>query len=574
MNSRTKDVDLVVLGAGAGGMTAAVTAATLGLDVLLLEKSDWIGGTTSRSAGSLWVPNSRHSPQGADSIEKALTYLCAAVGNRLRESMALAFLRAAPEMVAFLEDKTSVVFRAYPYHPDYLATLDGATLSGRVLEPLPFDASVLGWDFAKIRPPLPEFTLFGGMMVDRTDIGHLLGATKSLASLRHTARLLARYGADRLRFARGTRLVMGNALVGRLYHSLLQRGVAILTSTRTSSLIQSQGRITGAVFQSTEGARTVNTRAGVILATGGYSHHPELRQRLMPSGLSAHSPVVESATGDGAMLGERVGGHLSTNHASNSFWAPVSLRSRSDGSIAVFPHLVLDRGKPGLVAVSPDGRRFVSEATSYHLFVEAMFAALKGRRPSCCFLICDDDFIVKYGVGMVRPRRLNLRGAIGDGYVTQAKTIEELAGKLAIPATPLAETIARHNGFARTGVDEEFGKGGDAYQRNLGDPAHKPNPCIGPIAQRPFYAVTVYPGDIGASCGLVTNENAQVLREDGTCVPGLYACGNDMDSIMAGIYPGPGITIGPAMTFGFVAARHAANREAGTPCVERVFFDA
>jgi succinate dehydrogenase/fumarate reductase flavoprotein subunit len=561
MNAPAKDVDLVVLGSGAGGLTAALTAATLGLDVLLLEKTEWIGGTTARSAGSLWVPNTRHSPQGGDSIDKALSYLRAAVGNRLRESMALSFLQAAPEMVAFLEDNTSVAFRAYPYHPDYLATLEGATRCGRVLEPLPFDASVLGRDFAKIRPPLPEFTLFGGMMVDRPDIGHLLGVSKSLTSLRHAMRLLGRFGADRLRFARGTRLVMGNALVGRLYHSLRQRGVTVVTSTNAELLTDSHGRIAGAVLQSAEGSTTINSRAGVVLATGGYSHHPELRQRLMPPGLSVHSAVVDSASGDGVMLGEQSGGYLSANHANNSFWAPVSMRTRSDGSTAVFPHLVLDRGKPGLIAVTPNGRRFVSEATSYHLFVEAMFGVLNGAPETCCFLICDDDFIAKYGLGMVRPRRLNLRRAIADGYVTQANTVEELAQRLAVPATALVETIARHNGFARTGVDDDFGKGGDAYQRNLGDPTHAPNPCIGPVAKSPFYAVKVYPGDIGASCGLMTNENAQVLRKDGTCVPGLYACGNDMDSIMAGIYPGPGITIGPAMTFGFLAARHAAKQD-------------
>ena len=543
-------------------MTAALTAATLGLDVLLVEKAGLIGGTTSRSAGSLWVPNTRHSPPGADSIDKALAYLRAAIGNRLRESMALSFLCAAPEMVAFLEDNTSVAFRAYPHHPDYLATLEGATLSGRVLEPVPFDASILGKDFAKIRPPLPEFTLFGGMMVDRTDIGHLLGATRSLASLRHAMRLLGRHGADRLRFARGTRLVMGNALVGRLHHSLRRRGVDILTSTRAESLAESGGRITGAVLQSAEGKTTVNSRAGVVLATGGYSRHPELRRRLMPPGLSAHSAVVESATGDGIVLGERAGGHLGANHAGNGFWAPISTRVRADGSTAVFPHLVLDRGKPGLIAVAPDGRRFVSEATSYHLFVEAMFATLKGAPATGAFLICDDAFIAKYGLGMVRPRRLNLRRAVADGYVTRADTIEELAGRLSIPAMALAETVARHNDFARTGIDEDFGKGADAYQRNLGDPTHAPNPCIGPATERPFYEVTVYPGDIGASCGLVTDEQARVLRADGTCVPGLYACGNDMDSIMAGFYPGPGITIGPAMTFAFLAARHAAKREA------------
>jgi succinate dehydrogenase/fumarate reductase flavoprotein subunit len=189
-----------------------------------------------------------------------------------------------------------------------------------------------------------------------------------------------------------------------------------------------------------------------------------------------------------------------------------------------------------------------------------MFTALKDRPGQPCFLICDDDFIGKYGLGMVRPRRLNLAGAIADGYLTRADTLDDLARAVGLPETALSLTVARHNAFAETGVDEDFGKGSDAYQRNLGDPAHKPNPCIGALAKPPFYAVKVYPGDIGASAGLVTNEHAQVTRQDGSPVPGLYACGNDMDSVMAGIYPGPGITLGPAMTFGYVAARHAAGR--------------
>ena len=271
--------------------------------------------------------------------------------------------------------------------------------------------------------------------------------------------------------------------------------------------------------------------------------------------------MAEGATGDGAALAQKAGGHLGSEHASNSFWSPISLRKRADGSIAAFPHLVLDRGKPGLIAVDPDGKRFVSESTNYHLFVEAMFGALKDRPGQSCFLICDDDFIAKYGLGMVRPRRLNLRRRPRRRLPHARRHASSgLAQALGIPASTLEQTVARHNGFAATGVDEDFGKGSDAYQRNLGDAAHKPNPCIGALAKPPFYAVKVYPGDIGASMGLVTNEHAQVLRQDGSVVPGLYACGNDMDSIMAGIYPGPGITLGPAMTFGYLAARHAAGK--------------
>jgi len=554
MAALPSQVDLIVLGAGAGGMTAALSAAVLGLDVLLVEKTEWVGGTTARSAGSVWVPNSHHSPAGKDSPEQALRYLQGTVGNRLRADMAAAFLATAPAMVRVLEDNTHVRFRAYAHHPDYSPGIAGSTLSGRVLEPVPFDARVLGADFARLRPPLPEFTLLGGLMVDRTDIGHLLGATRSLASLKHSVGLFVRYGADRLRHQRGTRLVMGNALAGRLFYSLQQRRVPILTSTQALEPTEEGGRIAGVELRSDGGAATVRSSRGVVLATGGLSRHLDLRRRLLPEALSPHTPVAEGATGDGASFGMRAGGHLGSNHANNAFWAPVSTRTRPDGSTAAFPHLVLDRGKPGLIAVNAKGARFVSEATNYHAFVESMYAA--GAAP--CFLICDDPFIAKYGLGMVRPRRLNLRRAVADGYLIRADSLAELARALAIDADALARTVARHNGFAATGVDLDFAKGSDAYQRNLGDAAHTPNPCIGPIATPPFYAVRLHPGEIGVSCGLLTNASAQVLRRDGTPIAGLYACGNDMDSLMAGTYPGPGITIGPAMVFGYIAARHAA----------------
>ena len=554
------ELDLLVVGAGAGGMTAALVAAVLGLDVLLVEKTAVVGGTTALSAGSVWIPNSQHSAPGSDHTDNTLRYLRAAIGNRLRVALTDAFLAAGPPMVRFLEQHSAVAFRAYPYHPDYLADLPGATLSGRVLETLPFDARVLGRDFARLRPPLPEFTLLGGLMVDRADVAHLLGATRSVASLRHSARLLLRYGTDRLRHSRGTRLVMGNALAGRLFYSLLQRGVPVRTATSVSELTLMNGRVIGATLDSPDGIATVRSRFGVVLATGGFSRHPELRRRLLPEPLCEHSPLVESATGDGVMLGQQAGGHLGSDHANNSFWAPVSIRARADGSTAVFPHFVLDRGKPGLIAVDSKGRRFVNEATTYQRFAEAMYAEHAITPTIPCFFLCDDRFIAKYGLGMVRPRRSNLRRAVADGYLVRAGTLAELAQALGIDPTTLEETVARHNEFAASGVDLDFGKGSDAYQRNLGDPGHAPNPCVGPIRAPPFYAIKVYPGDIGASCGLVTNEAAQVMRPDGTAIEGLYACGNDMDSLMAGIYPAPGVTLGPAMTFGYLAARHAAAR--------------
>ncbi|MCE3247832.1 MAG: fumarate reductase/succinate dehydrogenase flavoprotein domain protein [Geminicoccaceae bacterium] len=554
----TREVDLLVLGSGAGGMTAALTGSLLGLEVELLEKAAVVGGSTALSAGSVWIPNSHHAPAGSDSLDRARRYLRATVGDRLRPELCEGFLGAGPPMVRFLEERSAVRLRAYRHHPDYLAEADGATLAGRALEPMPFDGRRLGRDFQLLRDPLPEFTLLGGMMVDRSDAGQLLNATRSLACSWHALRLLTRYGIDRLRHHRGTRLVMGNALAGRLLLSLRSQSVAIRTRAEVVELVERQGRIEGVVLAAGTGPRRLLARRGVVLATGGFSRHPKLRRELLPEPTPAHSPLVATVTGDGIELGRAIGGRLGEGHADAAFWAPVSVRQRRDGSTAVFPHFVLDRGKPGLIAVDSGGRRFVNEATTYHRFGQAIYAAHRVRPTIPCCFVCDHRFVVSYGLGMVRPRGLGLASAVADGYLTRADTLPGLAAALGIDPLGLERTVARHNEFARTGVDLEFAKGSDAYQQNLGDPAHGPNPCLGPLEAPPFYALRVYPGDIGASVGLVTDANARVLRADDRPVPGLYACGNDMDSLMAGTYPGPGITLGPAMTFGYLAARHAA----------------
>jgi succinate dehydrogenase/fumarate reductase flavoprotein subunit len=327
-------------------------------------------------------------------------------------------------------------------------------------------------------------------------------------------------------------------------------------------LIERGGRIEGVTMSSESGVRRLRARRGVVLATGGFSRHPALRRRLLPEPTPEHSPLVPTVTGDGIDLGRAAGGRLGDGHADASFWAPVSIRARRDGSTAVFPHFVLDRGKPGLVAVDSTGRRFVNEATTYHLFGLAIFAANRSRPTIPCFFVCDHPFLLKYGLGMVRPRGLGVAMAVTEGYLMRSDTLAGLAAALGIDPDALQETVARNNRSARTGVDVDFGKGSDAYQRNLGDPTHGPNPCLGAIGRPPFYAIRVHPGDIGASIGLVTDEHARVLGADDRPVQGLYACGNDMDSLMAGVYPGPGITLGPAMTFGYVAARHAARRHA------------
>ncbi len=563
-------VDLVVVGAGGAGMAAALFAAIAGLDVLLLERTEFVGGTTAFSGGTAWVPNTHLAATvgSEDSRANAAAFLSRAVGQYGSEELHHSFLENGPAAIATLAQHSEVKFRAYPLHPDYMSELDGSTLCGRALEPLPFDGRRLGDGFTLIRPPIPEFTALGGMMVDRTDIKHLLNFTRSWASFYHAMGLLGRHAKDRLRHARGTRLVMGNALVARLLCSLRQRRVPVWLRAEVHELLLQDGRVDGVRVQHDGGTHRIRARHGVILASGGFNRHPRLRQELLPSA-PTHTPGAPGHTGAAIELALRAGARLGNRNLTNAFWAPVSVRQRPDGSTAVFPHFILDRAKPGTVIVDHAGRRFVNESTSYHLIGRAMLEAHERAPTVPAYLIADARALKAYGLGMVRPGGRGLKPLLADGYLVRAPTLAELARKLEIDAAGLTATVTRMNEFARTGLDLDFHRGTTAYERNLGDPAAAPNPTMGPIAQAPFYAIRLYPGDIGASAGLVTDAQARVLTAGDRPLDGLYAVGNDMNSIMGGTYPGPGITIGPGLTFAFIAVQDAARRAAGTAADNR-----
>lgn len=560
------EYDVVAVGAGAAGMSAALFAALDGLRVLLVERTPLLGGTSAYSAATTWVPCTQHAASVDavdDTPDKAAEFLRQTVGNHSSEAVRRAFLANGPAAIARLEAETEVHFRARPLHPDYIQEAPGATLFGRALEPLPFDGRQLGPRLALIRPPIPEFTILGGMMVDRDDIGHLLNMRRSLTSLRHAAGLLARHAADRLRHPRGTRLVMGNALIGRLLASLDARGVAITVETKVEELLldDNGGGVKGLVLSQGGTRRRIVARRGVVMATGGFGRHPRRRAEMLHQPTPEFSPAAPGHTGEMHDLALGIGARYGEGALDNAFWAPVSLRRRPDGSMAVFPHFVLDRGKPGMVSVNAAGRRFVNEATSYHLFVRAMYRSHETAPTIPAFLITDSEGLRRYGMGMVRPGGKGLAPFLADGYLTEAATIPELAAKLGIDPQGLSDTVARMNDYARTGQDPEFGRGSTAYHRVNGDATRGlPNPNLGPIQTAPFYALRLFPGDIGAATGMATNEHAQVLGPDDRPIGGLYACGNDMQSIMGGVYPGPGITIGPGITFAYIAARHAAGR--------------
>jgi succinate dehydrogenase/fumarate reductase flavoprotein subunit len=566
----TAAFDVVVIGAGGAGMSAALFAAMDGAKVLLVEHTHYVGGTTAWSAGTTWVPGTHHAAKvnPHDTLENARTYLDAAIGDHAAPAMRQAFLDNGAAAISRIE-QTEVQYRPCPKHPDYISDLPGSTLNGRALEPLPFDARLLGDLFALVRPPIPEFTVLGGMMVDRTDINHLLGMTGSWTSFQRSLKILLRHGSDRLRYPRGTRWVMGNALVGRLLYALskqTQVSLALNTSLeRLGDASAPEGSPVQNVVLSQNAKRcTVAVRGGVVLASGGFNRNAAQRQDKLPGGNAAWCPGAPGHTGLALELARMRGAHFAAGGKSHAFWAPVSLRTRTDGSTAVFPHFVMDRAKPGFVTVNQAGQRFVNESTSYHLFGLAMQKAHETSPSVPAFLVCDARALKKYGIGMVRPGGKGLAPFLSDGYLTEGATLIELAKKLGVDAKGLQASVKQINRYAQTGIDPDFGRGTTAYQQNIGDATagHK-NPNLGPLQIAPYYAVKLYPGDIGSCTGLATDASARVLHANGAPIDGLYAVGNDMHSIMGGVYTAPGITIGPGLVFGYIAAQHAVARAQG-----------
>ncbi len=554
-----REVDLLVVGAGPAGMTAALVASLEGLNVLLAERSDQVGGTGATSAGTLWIPgNSQSKAAGfTDTAEQAETYLQALIGPSARADIIRAFLRTGPQAIDFLEANSDLRFLPCGKHPDYRNNMPGAAVTGRAIVAKPFDGRLLGADFRRVRPPIAEFMLFGGMMVGKEDIAPLIRRFRSPRNFLHAAKLLLRYLVDRLHFPRGTRIAMGNALVARLFASLRKRNVPILFDAALVDLVGDRNGVTGARLRVVGGDIVVKARKGVVLATGGYGHNKTLRERFMPQPTPAYSLSFAGNRGDGVAIGEKFGAALWPERSTSGLWTPVSVTERADGRKGLYPHLSLDRAKPGLISVNSAGRRFVNEGLSYHDFVLAMFESHKTVPSIPAYLICDAAFIRKYGLGDIHPGTRNLKRFEARGYLVSAGTLDELAAKIGVDVAGLRDSVARNNRYAVSGSDPDFGKGELELNRFNGDPAHKPNPCLGPISVPPYYAVAVWPADIAVSTGLATDADARVLDTSGKPIPGLYACGNDMASVMGGSYPGPGTTLGPAIVFAYRAAMHA-----------------
>lgn len=560
------ETDLLVFGSGAGGLAASLYGAKAGFRVLLCEKSQQLGGTTATSGGILWIPGNRQAREAGivDSKEEAHRYLRHELANHYRADLVDAFVESAADALEELEAGTEIAFDlsgSPDYHPDSPGGMD----MGRSVIIRRFDGRKLGADFELVRPPMSRLMVLGGMMVGPDDLPAFVRPWGSFGNAARVVRRVARYAVDRLRWSRGAEISNGNALVARSLLSLRKLGAQIFTDTPLLQLIREGKQVCGAIIER-EG-RTIRVRAlrGVVLATGGFPSDPELRERYSAEFPHDHTMGFEGNTGDGLRAAVAVGAAVDTAVASPGLWTPASLLKEPDGSVSTIIYGYLDRGRPGIIAVDPTGRRFVNESNSYHDIVMAMYE----RDPDAAnfYFICDQDFVRRNGLGATRPWpwTFDLKHYARCGYIEMAETLGELAGRIGINPGTLEGTVQRHNDFAREGTDLDFGKGSNAYNRSWGNSRSGwPNPNLTPIKKSPFIALKIVPATLGTVVGLKTDANACVLDNEGSVIPGLFACGNDLASAMRGYYPGGGVTLGPAIVFAYRAIKHCVGTSSAT----------
>lgn len=558
--------DVLVVGSGAGGLSAAITARKGGADVHVVEKESLLGGTTARSGGVLWIPgNAVNARAGVtDSPDAARTYMAGEAGAFFDADRVEAFLENGPRMVDFFEAETAVRFMPNAAFPDYHPDAPGAVPGGRSIVAAPLFGQELGARIGALRPPLREITFVGMMFNASQEVQHFFRATKSLKSFLYVMRRLAAHAVEMAVHGRPMRLTNGNALAARLAKSAFNLSIPVHLSTAAWELTMEDGRVTGALVEGPEGTRRIRARRGVVLACGGFPRDRQRISRLFPhapTGTEHLSPAPDGNTGDGLRLAESAGAAIEEGLPNAAAWIPVSRIRYRDGTVGHFPHLI-DRYKPGIICVLRDGRRFVNEAQSYHDVGQAMIGACRGAAETAAWLVCDHTALSTYGMGFAKPFPVPRAHLLRSGYLVRGRTLAELARKAGIDPAGLERTVAAFNGPAREGRDPAFGKGTSVYNRFLGDAAHAPNPCVAPIARGPFYAIKIVLGDLGTFAGIKADHNAQALDRDGRPIPGLFTAGNDMASIMGGAYPGGGITLGPAMTFGYIAGRILSGADA------------
>ena len=548
-------VDVLVLGSGAAGLSAALYSAKKGLTVLVCEKSSHLGGTTALSNGMIWIPSSKQAQTAGikDSIVNAETYLKGELAEFYQADFIDALLKDGPTAISELEDDTQVKF-TLASAPDYHSSRVGGVDKGRALSPAHYDGRLLTKnDFNLIANPIR--VLLGGMMISSSEINKFLNPFKSWDAFQHVMGRIGRYAFDRLEYRRGTELSGGNALIARFLISLRKLNVEIWSQAPLSEICIENGRAVGGLIDRQGTTIRVKARHGVILATGGFARNAALRVEI--SGPHQHSQTLvhEDVKGEAIQLARHLGASLDTEVASPGFWTPVSLLPTKSSEAQIVPYGWLDRGRPGVIAIGPNGRRFVNESNSYHDVCIGLFENGYPKDDRFYF-ICDYEFVKKRGMGQILPWpwTLSISGYERTGYIQVARSIKDLALKIGIDPDALETTVDNHNENVISGVDSEFGRGESAFNHALGDVSvGTKNPNLGPIRRGPFIALKIVPATLGTASGLKTDTESRVTRADGSPIQGLFACGNDMTSPMRGKYPGAGITIGPGIVFAYRA---------------------
>lgn len=566
MTLQTKEqtaYDVIVVGSGAGAMTAAIIAADHGLSALVVEKSDKFGGTSAISGGGIWIPNNHYfaAKGGKDSYDKALQYIMTAGGGRADETKVRAYLDHAPEMIKYLEQKSRVRYDVAEKYPDYYQDLPGSLPGGRSLDPELFDTSVLGDELDNLRRPSPSTLLMGRISWTARD-AHVAMARETGWRFK-ILWLMLRYKLDfkwRRRSKFDRRAGLGSSLVCALRASMLDRKVPLWLKTDFRDFVVDNGRVSGIKVVRDGRELTLGARRGVILAAGGFEQNQVLREKYLPQPTKVSWSATPPGNNTGAALEAGMAAGAATDLLEWAWWAPTIPVVGEEKPRGVFA----ERAFPGSIVVNGLGKRFCNEAQGYLEFGAAMYKdreATGGKNvPAWC--IFDAHFRFNYAMGPLMPGQImpdsRLRKEWLGSVYWKADTLEELARQIDVDPAGLVATVNTVNEYARTGKDKDFGRGDTVFDRYYGDVNVKPNPCLAPLAKGPYYAMRMDAGDIGTKGGLLTDAQARVVRSDGSPIDGLYAIGNTSASVMGIAYPGAGATLGPAMTFGYIASRHIA----------------
>lgn len=551
--------DLIVVGSGNGGLTAALCAWEMGArDVLVIEKSDLYGGTSAISGGGVWIPCNRYAREAGaeDSAQNAHRYLRQLISEEeVAEPRLQAFLDSGPRMIDFLHERTRVRYDSLAHYPDYYTNLEGAMTGHRSMEPTPFDAAQLGDEWRRLRRTHPMMHLAGVIGITQVEAAELMGQQPGWWKI--ALRLAADYLIDipwRLRDRYHRRLATGCAGVARLRASLLDRDIPLWLQTPMERLVDEGGRVTGVQVTRRGTPLRLEARHGVVLAAGGFEHDQALRERYLPQPTDRRwSAGSRDNTGDALREGLRLGARM---HRLDEAWWCNTIRVPGED----LPRLsIMEKSYPGSIVVNPAGQRFGNESQNYLAFQQETFRRHSPENPCHpAWQIFDARFRARYLVGplynsRLRPDWLLPKRYQREGFLARADTVRELARRIGADPAGLEDTVAKMNDYARTGVDADFRRGESAYDRYYGDPRVQPNPCLAPIDTPPFYAIRIEPGDFGTQGGMMTDPQARVVRDDGGIVEGLYAIGNCSAPLLP-CYPGPGATLGPAMTMGYRAA--------------------